>query len=110
MRKKEAKKYSVHIDKGGDAKTTSTVTIGAGLARRGYKTLLIDLDPQASLSANFGLSNEKNTITNTFLNNEKITPIKVSENLYVVPSNRNLAVAESQLINEIDKRPSAKVQ
>lgn len=46
---------SLANQKGGVAKTTSCVNIGAGLALRGYKTLLIDFDPQANLSQFLGV-------------------------------------------------------
>jgi len=40
--------------KGGTAKTASCVNIEIGLAREGYKVLLIDADPQGSLSISLG--------------------------------------------------------
>ena len=43
--------------KGGISKTTCAQNIGAGLAKRGYKTLLIDLDAQANLTLASGLKN-----------------------------------------------------
>ncbi len=45
--------------KGGVAKTTTTLGLGAGFAERGIETLLIDLDPQANLSADIGAAPEK---------------------------------------------------
>lgn len=41
--------------KGGVGKTTTAVTLGDGLARRGLRTLLVDLDPQGHLALSFGL-------------------------------------------------------
>ena len=46
---------AVTNQKGGTGKTTSTINIGAGLARKGYKVLLIDLDPQGSLTFSAGV-------------------------------------------------------
>lgn len=45
---------SVVNQKGGVAKTTTTANLGAGLALRGQRTLLIDLDPQANLTLGIG--------------------------------------------------------
>ena len=42
--------YALCNQKGGSGKTTSTVSLGAVLARRGHQILLVDLDPQASMS------------------------------------------------------------
>lgn len=47
------KVVSVVNYKGGVAKTTLTANLGAGLAQRGYNVLLLDLDPQASLTYSF---------------------------------------------------------
>ena len=43
--------------KGGVAKTTSTVNLGVGLANHGNRVLLIDADPQGSLTISLGIKN-----------------------------------------------------
>ena len=47
---------AVSQHKGGTGKTTTVLNLGAALAERGYRVLLIDLDPQADLSAGLGAS------------------------------------------------------
>lgn len=49
------KKIAFINQKGGTGKTTSTLNVGAALARDGYKVLLIDIDPQGNLTTSAGL-------------------------------------------------------
>lgn len=46
--------YAVANQKGGVAKTTSTVNLAIGLAKKGKKVLVVDLDPQSSLTISLG--------------------------------------------------------
>ncbi|MEL6660861.1 MAG: plasmid partitioning protein RepA [Bacteroidota bacterium] len=50
--------------KGGSAKTTTSVHLAHFLALRGYRVLVVDLDPQASMSAMFGAQPEFDVATN----------------------------------------------
>ena len=50
----EAKVYCVCNQKGGCAKTVTTVNLGIGLAREGRRVLLLDIDSQGSLTASLG--------------------------------------------------------
>jgi len=93
---------SVLNNKGGTGKTTTSVNMAASAALDGRKTLLIDLDPQGN--ATTGLGFEKATLTSTVYNvlsqmrraNEVLLETGV-ENLWILPSNLDLAGAEVEL-------------
>ena len=53
---KECKVIAIANEKGGVGKTTTTAQLGIGLVRDGYKVLLIDADPQGSLTISLGVT------------------------------------------------------
>lgn len=99
--------------KGGVGKTTTTVSLGAGLADSGKKVLMIDLDPQASLTLSLGYREPdriQNTVTDVIsriVNDEELPEkmgiLQVKENLYLLPSNIDLSAAEVSLVNAMSR-------
>lgn len=93
--------------KGGVGKTTTSINLSAALAFMGYKTLLIDLDPQANSTVSFlERTNQKNSVYD-FLENpalafeEVVQPSRIG-NLSILPASISLAKLESKLVGEID--------
>lgn len=89
-------------EKGGVAKTTSTLSLGAALAELNYHVLLIDLDPQANLSLALGLETEETATTsaNVLIEGAALTTaIRRSgiNNLDIVPSSFQIENAEQFL-------------
>jgi chromosome partitioning protein len=93
---------AVFNHKGGVGKTTTVVNLGAALARRGRRVLLVDVDPQACLTVHFGLDPE--TATDTIyevlcrdLPLEKAVRAVEEDHLSYVPAHLDLAGAELEL-------------
>ncbi|MFP4288981.1 MAG: ParA family protein [Bacteroidales bacterium] len=86
--------------KGGVGKTTSCINIGAGLAQKNKKVLLIDMDPQTNLSQSLGISNPENNIYVSMKENTPLVPYKINNNLFVVPAINELGGAELELSAE----------
>ncbi|MFZ5953808.1 MAG: ParA family protein [Candidatus Dependentiae bacterium] len=81
--------------KGGVGKTTSTINIGAGLAKLGKRVLLIDFDPQASLSCSLGIETPVNSIYELLKNEVLFEEVLVKKDkLSVLPSSINLSALE----------------
>ncbi|MFH1288847.1 MAG: AAA family ATPase [bacterium] len=91
--------------KGGVGKTTSAVNLSSGLAMLGKKTLLIDMDHQANTSASLGVRplDAENTICQLFIapaetfNISTIILETMVDNLFLIPSHRNLSSVELDL-------------
>lgn len=95
-----AKVISLSNHKGGVGKTTSTVNIGAGLAEKGKRVLLIDLDPQANLSQSLGITEPEENIYEALLGEYPLLPVHVTDKLHVIPSTLDLSGAEIELSAE----------
>jgi len=95
------KTISVVCQKGGVGKTTTVINIASVLASKGLKTLIIDTDPQGNVSTylNQEKSNTEHTTTTDILDGEQnINPLKVIENLYLIPSDIDIKKHNSEKI------------
>ena len=102
------KRIAVINQKGGVGKTTTTVSLGAALAHRGFRVLLLDLDPQANLTVHVDKRPdlESHTMTNLLIEDSKLADlVQPTElpNLFVVPSDSSLAGVEQVLANRIGR-------
>jgi chromosome partitioning protein len=101
--------YSIASQKGGVGKTSSSISLSAGIARKGKPVLLIDIDSQANSSkvllSNYPQFHKQQTIYATIIERSPLQVHKTNvPNLDIVPSHILLSNTDVELTTAIDHR------
>lgn len=96
------------MQKGGVGKSTTTLNVGANLARRGRRVLVIDMDPQGNLTQGLGLQLDKleYSIYEVLLNPEQgagFATLATEAGVDLLPSTLDLAGAEAELAGQVGR-------
>ncbi len=103
--KRRARRVAILNQKGGTGKTTTAVNLAAGIAARGWDTLLVDMDAQGNVGTSLGIRGER-TLYHVLVENtpadEAVVPVR--GHLDVICSDATLALAEQSLARLDDGR------
>lgn len=100
--------WSVANQKGGVGKTTTTVTLAGLLSKKGYRVLLVDTDPHASLTTYLGYDSDEveKSLFDLFqlseINGDTVSPLILSsevENIDIIPAHMSLATLDRVMGN-----------
>src|SRR5829696_1845942 len=101
------RRIAVINQKGGVGKTTTTVNLAAALAMQGRRVCVIDLDPQAHATTHLGVEpdGKSPSMYDVLVNNRPLADVRrqVADNLWVVPSDIDLAAAEVELAGVVGR-------
>lgn len=105
-----AKITSIVNQKGGVGKTTTALNLSYALSQEGKKILLVDFDPQASLSVSLGVNGDSlsniYTLMEAEIKDEETKEnyiVKINENVDLIPGTLDLAGIEASLVNVMSR-------
>jgi chromosome partitioning protein len=101
------RRIAVINQKGGVGKTTTTVNLAAALAMNGRRVCVLDLDPQAHATTHLGVEpdGQSPSMYDVLVSNRPLAEVRrqVADNLWVVPSDIDLAAAEVELAGVVGR-------